>query len=131
MDIDSATRDTLAAMVQYDSRNGYMAGSISALVGTAPVTWPIPLFDTGLVDSVVTQISPRPGRNNSPISENASTMHPTFLLFPNPTNGGFTISAGTAGTFVLMNAVGQKLLEQKISEGKNELIMPDKIQRKR
>ncbi len=128
MDIDTATRDTLMGMVQYDSRAGYMAGAVSALTGRGPVTWPLPLIDSAILDTILADSSTwfqRPGRGDYsfPFTK-IDKAGDGFMAYPNPTNGTLNIVAPSDGRFTLYTLLGQKLQEYTISTGETELLLP-------
>jgi hypothetical protein len=134
MDLDSASRDSLLHIVQYNKAAGYMAGAVAALIGITPITWPMPVIDTALMDSLISSIdtSVHSGERmahggNAPITDINKTSSPTFSIFPNPTFGNFTIKASGAGTFTLYTLLGQQLQEYSVICGQTAMQLPTNI----
>jgi len=65
--------------------------------------------------SVTISVDPCLGINNS----NIETRQ--FLVYPNPNSGAFVIETSTAVTAVILNALGQTVLKQQLTEGKNQI----------
>jgi hypothetical protein len=50
---------------------------------------------------------------------------PGFMVYPNPTNGELTVEVQEASTLSLVNALGQLVMTERLSEGRNRIVMGD------
>ena len=130
-DLDSTSRDSLAGIVQYSRLPGYMAGGISSLIGTTPITWPLPVLDSaGYVSSLSYYGSQGLGsKSNSNLTSNsiASNTNCQFSVNPNPTNGNLTIQAPSSGTFIICTLFGQQIQKNYVNSGQTFLQLPPSI----
>src|SRR5580704_2439698 len=98
-------------IVQYNRPSGYMAGSICALLGKSPVTWPMPVVNNALFHSAdsalaVTGGDSRKG-NTAPIANVNNSGSTSFSVFPNPTYGILAATTTGSGIFYLYTIEGQ------------------------
>jgi hypothetical protein len=103
LQLDTASIDTMMHIVQYNKAAGYMTGAINMLMGTGPVTWPTPVVDSAIMDSMLTTHSDyrhtagNAGSSISPIVDVNNAGPSSFSVFPNPTYGNLTVSTSGAG----------------------------------
>ena len=113
-----------------------MAGGTSTLIGSGYVTWPIPVFDSGVYDSTIydsvsydtVQNGQRVANNTgaAPIA-NVNSATSVFSFFPNPNYGSITLKANTSGTFSVYTIEGQLVQAYTINAGKTELKLPQAL----
>jgi uncharacterized protein YjdB len=70
----------------------------------------------------VTITSPRAGGN---VTEQGQNTAAELQLFPNPTNGTFTVNTSAAGTFAIFSVDGKAVKAYELTEGVNVLSMPN------
>jgi len=132
-DLDSASADSMMKITQYNSPAGYMAGGIAALLGLAPVTWPEPVLDTAMIDSIMATLDTNQSSERtthgatanggtSPITNTAGTQ--SVSVYPNPTYGSLVISTTKSGKFTLYTMLGQQLAEYIVTSGSSDMQLP-------
>ena len=131
--LDTASQDSLKHIVQYNKAAGYGAGGLASFLGIGAVTWPVALFDTLAIDSILalidtSHVAYRKANisGGSITNVNKEEIQP-FSIYPNPSLGNFTIKTTGSGKFVLYTLPGQKLQEYKISSGQNDFQLPKNI----
>jgi len=127
-DLDTASADSMTKIAQYNSPAGYMAGGITALLGLAPVTWPAPVLDTAMIDSVMTLLDTNQNASRTahggPVAPANSSSAATFSVFPNPNYGNLTATATCSGAFYLYTIEGRPIATYTIGKGSTDLQMP-------
>ena len=137
-DLDSASADSMMKITQYNSPAGYMAGAVTALLGIAPVTWPVPVLDTAMIDSVMAALDTSRsgertthggalGNGRSPITTVNKTGVQSFSVYPNPTFGSIMINTTMSGRFTLFTMLGQQLAEYTVTSGSTNMQLPTGI----
>ena len=110
-----------------------MAGAVTALLGLAPVTWPAPMQDVGLLDSfaliadTIQNISECIDENlhgTSPLVELNPDKTELLSVYPNPSYGTLIIKSSVAGKFVLYTLPGQKIQQYSILPGETNIQLP-------
>jgi len=131
LDVDTVTLDSMTRMVQYNDATGGIAGGITALLGVAPVTYPVPATDSALADTLSTMAGGMGARTaasgqNTAQPDNNKTKAATlqFSVFPNPTYGTLSITSSTSGTFTLYTMLGQEVQHYAIAAGKSDILLP-------
>ena len=128
--LDTASQDSLKHIVQYNKAAGYGAGGLASFLGLNPVTWPIPVFDTLTLDSILALVDTnhvayrKTNNSGTSISNVNSIKAHSFSFFPNPTNGSITTLSSCPGIFTLYSVLGQQIQNYEIKSGQTELTLP-------
>ena len=120
-DLDSTNRDSVKNMVQLNHKPGYMAGSVSQLLGIGKVQWPIPVIDTTFGHG---HGSYRTAATDSTNTLGGIYSNSKFMLYPNPTISNFTIATPISGIFYLYSLDGSELAQYIVSGDANTFSLP-------
>ena len=136
-DLDTVSADSMARVVQYNSGPGYMAGSITAQLGMAPVLWPIPIVDSARMDSLLQAVQDNTGDSSgmriahagsgtttTPINNINDPASLSFSVFPNPNFGNLKVTSSVNGNFDLYTIEGQLISSHTIATGSTDMQLP-------
>ena len=108
---------------------GYMAGAINSLIGTGPITFPIPLLDSSFADSLLNN---DPNNQNNGLRKGAfkqtaissTTDDASFMVYPNPSNGSFISNSTASGVFEVYSIDGRVIDRYNIVSGTTNIQLP-------
>ena len=123
-DLDSSGIATVVTMSSSNTLPGYLAQAVAAQNGWIPsFIWP----DAGIEGDSSYDTTGQGGGGG--LERRAPAITSTvsingIQLYPNPTTGAFTIQSGSAGTGVLYNLQGLRVVQYDVKEGRNDIALP-------
>ena len=116
--LDSTNKATIAVLARNNTVTGYMAQEIAVHLGITPAySWPRP----ALLDSSLAGGSSRKVQQGTSATGKLTSA---LTLFPNPTNGGVTITTTTAGTIHVTDVAGKQVATWLVVKGNNQVQLP-------
>jgi uncharacterized protein YjdB len=102
---------------------GSASGTVSAVApGNATITYTVTLGGcSAKATKAITVSAGRSGGNNSATTADASVE---LALYPNPTNGAYTLSVSEVGTFSIFTVDGKSVGQYDVQVGVNPMTMP-------
>jgi hypothetical protein len=120
-ELASAARDTVDSMIAFDSYTGYMAQAIHALINGKDYEWPEPTFEF-----VVEKSNQLPEDFWLTKRGEAGGLS-VFNVYPNPTNGVFTITSSEPGLVSISSIEGRQLAEYEVKKGQTMVTLPTSL----